>query len=107
MNVMLASVAQRTSEIGLRLAIGASERAVQAQFLGEAVLLSLVGGLLGVALSTGGTVILGQLLEWPLEIPPEAIVLALFFAAGVGIFFGYYPARRAARLDPISALKHE
>ena len=107
MNVMLASVAERTKEIGLRLAVGAPEWAIQVQFLGEAVLLSLAGGVFGVALSFGGAFIFERALEWRLAIPPQAVAVALAFAAGVGIFFGFYPARRGAHLDPIEALRHE
>lgn len=107
MNVMLASVAQRTQEIGLRLAIGASEGAVQLQFLGEAVMLSLFGGIAGVLLGVAGSFLIGHVMEWPTAIPWVAIVAAPFFSAVVGIFFGYSPARRAARLDPIAALRME
>jgi putative ABC transport system permease protein len=104
MNVMLASVAQRTMEIGLRVAVGATPRAVQAQFLGEAALLSLVGGLLGVLVSVGGGFLIEGLLGWKLSTPPEAAVIAVVVSVGVGVFFGFYPAWRAARLDPIAAL---
>jgi putative ABC transport system permease protein len=107
MNVMLASVAQRTREIGVRLAIGARESAVQLQFLGEAVMLSLFGGVLGVLLSVVAALVTGKLLEWPLAIPPRALLQAVLVSVAVGIFFGFYPARRAARLDPIEALRHE
>jgi putative ABC transport system permease protein len=107
MNVMLASVAQRTNEIGLRLAIGATERAVQLQFLGEAVMLSLFGGVAGVLLSGVGALGFQRVLGWPIHIEPEAVALAVVASAGVGIFFGFYPARRAARLDPIESLRHE
>jgi putative ABC transport system permease protein len=107
MNVMLASVAQRTREIGVRLAIGARESEVQLQFLGEAVLLSLVGGVGGVLLSLGGAVLFEGILHWPIVVPPSAVALAVVASAGVGVFFGFYPARRAARLDPIVALRHE
>ncbi|HEX8952467.1 MAG TPA: ABC transporter permease [Polyangia bacterium] len=107
MNVMLASVAQRTREIGVRLAIGARAGAIQLQFLGEAVMLSLGGGLTGVALSAVGRVAFEGALGWPIEIPFAAVVIAVVASAAVGMFFGYYPARRAARLDPIVALRHE
>ena len=107
MNVMLASVAQRTREIGLRLAVGAREGAVQLQFLGEAVMLSLVGGVLGVALSGVAMVVTEHILSWPLTLPPRALAQALLVSVSVGLFFGFYPARRAARLDPIEALRHE
>jgi putative ABC transport system permease protein len=107
MNVMLASVAERTREIGLRLAIGASAWAIQLQFLIEAVILSLFGGTLGVFFSVAGSSALGEILGWPVSIPPQAIALALIFSITVGIFFGYYPARKASRMDPIIALRNE
>jgi putative ABC transport system permease protein len=104
---MLASVAQRTREIGVRLAIGARESEVQLQFLGEAVILSLVGGIFGVLLSLAGALAFEGILQWPITIPPSAVALAVASSAGVGVFFGFYPARRAARMDPIVALRHE
>jgi putative ABC transport system permease protein len=107
LNVMLVSVTQRTREIGLRLAVGATERAIQAQFLGEAVILSLFGGLFGISLGVISSVIFGRVLEWPMSIPSQALVIAPAFSIAVGIFFGFYPARRAARMDPISALRYE
>jgi putative ABC transport system permease protein len=107
MNVMLASVAQRTREIGVRMAVGATEGAVLLQFLGEAVALSLFGGVLGVLASAGGSFAIGRALDWPMRLPPEALALALGFSIAVGVFFGLYPARKAARLDPIEALRHE
>lgn len=107
MNVMLASVAQRTAEIGLRVAVGATPGAVHLQFLGEAVMLSLFGGTLGVLLSAGGAAFIERLLGWNLKTPPEAALIAVVFSVGVGVLFGFYPAWRAARLDPISALRNE
>lgn len=107
MNVMLVSVTERTREIGIRMAIGATEGSVQAQFLGEALLLSLFGGLCGVIVGVGGSVLLGKALSWPMSIPPQAIVVAGLFASAVGVFFGFYPARKASRLDPIEALRFE
>jgi putative ABC transport system permease protein len=107
LNVMLVSVTQRTREIGLRLAIGATEAAVQAQFLGEAVMLSLFGGLMGVLLGVVSSFIFGSVSDWQMSIPPQALVVAPLFAIAVGVFFGFYPARRAARLDPIAALRYE
>ena len=107
MNVMLASVAQRTVEIGLRLAIGATETAVQLQFLGEAVLLSRFGGVAGVLSSGVGALALQRTLGWPITISAQAVALAVVASTGVGVFFGFYPARRAARLDPIASLRHE
>jgi putative ABC transport system permease protein len=107
MNVMLASVAQRTQEIGLRVAVGATQWAVQLQFLGEAVMLSLFGGIAGVLLSVGGSFLIEDLLGWPLKLPPQAAALAVACSASVGVLFGFYPAWRAARLDPILALRSE
>lgn len=107
MNVMLVSVTERTREIGLRLAVGATRGAIQIQFLGEAVMLSLFGGLLGVFVGILGSFILGYSLGWPVSIPLEALMVAPIFAIGVGIFFGFYPARKATQLDPIAALRHE
>jgi putative ABC transport system permease protein len=107
MNVMLVSVTERTREIGLRLAVGATGRWVQVQFLGEAVLLSLLGGVAGIALGIVASLVLGRVLDWRMSIPPQALLLAPLCATAVGVFFGFYPARRAARLDPIVALRHE
>ena len=107
MNVMLASVAQRTREIGLRLAVGARESAIRLQFLGEAVVLSLVGGVFGVALSVAGSAGFERTLGWTIAIPPSALAVAVTSAIAVGITFGLYPAWRASRLDPIEALRHE
>ncbi len=107
MNVMLVSVTERTREIGIRMAIGATEGDVQSQFLGEAVVLSAFGGLCGIVLGIGGSYVLGNVLSWPMSIPPTAILIATAFAVAVGVFFGFYPARKASRLDPIEALRFE
>jgi len=107
MNVMLASVAQRTNEIGLRVAVGAKPWAVHLQFLGEAVMLSLLGGFLGVLLSVSGGAFIGNMLGWTLSTPPEAALIAVVSSALVGVISGLYPAWRAARLDPIAALRNE
>jgi putative ABC transport system permease protein len=107
MNIMLVSVTERTREIGLRLAVGARSRDVLRQFLLEAVLLSLTGGLIGIALGIVGTQTIADVFEWPTRVSRNALGLAVTFAAAIGIFFGYYPARRAARLDPIDALRYE
>ncbi len=107
MNIMLVSVTERTREIGLRLAVGARRREVLLQFLVEALALSLMGGMVGVAAGIGAARGLTALLSWPTEVSADAIGLALATAAVVGIGFGYYPARRASRLDPIEALRHE
>jgi putative ABC transport system permease protein len=107
MNVMLASVAQRTREIGLRMAVGAKERDILLQFVGEAVLLSLVGGAAGIALSVASSSAFAHALGWPIALSMSGILLAFGSAVAVGVFFGFYPAWRAARLDPIVALRHE
>jgi putative ABC transport system permease protein len=107
MNVMLASVVQRTREIGIRLAVGATRFAVELQFLGEAVILGFVGGLTGILASIVGASSAGRVLEWPISISVRAIVVAVVTAIGVGLCSGFYPAWRAARLDPIEALRHE
>ncbi len=107
MNIMLVSVTERTREIGVRLAIGALERDVLWQFLIEAVVLSSLGGLVGVVLALGATVGLAQLMNLPFLFNPGINLLAFGFSALIGVVFGYFPARRAARLDPIDALRHE
>ena len=107
LNVMLVSVTQRTREIGLRLAVGATEHAIQAQFLAEAVMLSVFGGLVGISLGVISSLIFGRVLQWPMSIPSQALMIAPAFSIAVGVFFGFYPARRAARMDPISALRYE
>ena len=107
MNIMLVSVTERTREIGLRLAIGARGKDVLLQFLVEAVVISLFGGLLGIGLGYGLSAALERFLQWPTSIPPNAIGMAFGFAAATGIFFGFYPARKAAGLDPIEALRYE
>jgi putative ABC transport system permease protein len=107
MNVMLVSVTERTREIGLRLAVGATPRAVQVQFLGEAVMLSTCGGIFGVLLGVSSSLLLSRALGWPVAIPAQALVIAPAFSIGVGVLFGFYPAWRAVRLDPIEALRHE
>lgn len=107
MNIMLVSVTERTREIGVRMAVGAESKDILAQFLVESVTLSLVGGVIGTALGLVGTVALASLGEWPTIIKPSSIVLAFGFAAVVGVFFGFYPARKASRLNPIEALRYE
>jgi putative ABC transport system permease protein len=107
MNIMMVSVTERTREIGIRQAIGASPADIRWQFLTEALLLSLVGGLIGVATGIGGSYLFGQLAEMRTVIVPASILLAFGSSAAVGVFFGYYPANKAAQLDPIEALRHE
>jgi putative ABC transport system permease protein len=107
MNIMLVSVRERTREIGLRQAVGAKTRDILTQFLVEATTLALVGGVIGVLLGTSASVIISKLARWQTVIGPGAIALAVFFSALVGITFGYYPARKAAYLDPIEALRYE
>jgi putative ABC transport system permease protein len=107
MNIMLVSVTERTREIGVRMAVGATEQDVQAQFLSEALVLSSLGGLAGILLGTVASAIISNVLHWSTVVSPLSVVVAVVFSAGVGIVFGYYPARRAARLDPIEALRYE
>ncbi|HET7434868.1 MAG TPA: ABC transporter permease [Thermoanaerobaculia bacterium] len=107
MNIMLVSVTERTREIGIRMAIGARSRHVLLQFLFEAVTLSVLGGLIGVLLGVGAAKGIGKGAGWPIVISPNAILIAFAVAATIGIFFGYYPARKAAKLDPIDALRYE
>jgi putative ABC transport system permease protein len=107
MNIMLVSVTERTREIGLRLALGARGKDVLVQFLVEAVVLSLVGGLAGVALGAGVSQVLAAVMHWPMVMSPGSIGLAFGFSAAIGVFFGFYPARKASGLDPIDALRYE
>jgi putative ABC transport system permease protein len=107
MNIMLVSVTERTREIGIRMAVGARTRDILRQFLAEAVALSGVGGVAGVALGTAVSQAMTQTLGWPVLIDARAILVAFVFSAAVGVFFGWYPARKAASLDPIDALHYE
>jgi putative ABC transport system permease protein len=107
MNIMLVSVTERTREIGIRMAIGARSTAVRTQFLIEAIVLSLMGGFIGIALGLGISLAIPWMLGWPTLVSLTAIVGSVVFSAAVGIFFGYYPARKAAGLDPIEALRYE
>jgi putative ABC transport system permease protein len=107
MNIMLVSVTERTREIGLRMAVGARARDILMQFLVEAITLALIGGLLGIFLGVGGSYAIGHFAEWRTELNLQSIVLAVGFAAAIGIFFGFYPARKASRLLPIEALRYE
>jgi ABC-type antimicrobial peptide transport system permease subunit len=107
MNIMLVSVTERTREIGIRMAIGARSSAVRSQFLIESIVLSLTGGLIGIVLGVIVSLSIPKLLGWPTLISSLAIIGSVIFSAAVGIFFGYYPARKAAGLDPIEALRYE
>lgn len=104
---MLVSVTERTREIGIRLAVGARPRDIRLQFLLEAVIVSIAGGVTGIALGVAGALLAGKFADIAVEITGGALALAFFVAAGIGIFFGFYPAQRAARLNPIEALRHE
>jgi ABC-type antimicrobial peptide transport system permease subunit len=107
MNIMLVSVTERTREIGIRMAVGAKRRHVLLQFLAEAVVISLAGGLLGMALGFGVSRVLTSTLQWPTAISSGAVAVAFAFSVAIGVFFGFYPARVAARLHPIEALRRE
>jgi putative ABC transport system permease protein len=107
MNIMLVSVTERTREIGLRMAVGASDRDILLQFLVEAVTLAVIGGSVGVAAGLAGSGAISYFAEWRTLVMPDTIAVAFGFAAAIGIFFGFYPARKAARLDPIEALRYE
>lgn len=107
MNIMLVSVTERTREIGIRQAVGASPNDIRAQFLAEALFMSLVGGLIGVAAGIAGAWLFGQVGDMPTVVVPTSILLAFAASAAIGVFFGYYPANQAAQLDPIQALRHE
>ncbi len=107
MNIMLVSVTERTREIGIRLAVGAHGREIMLQFLTEAIVLSAFGGSLGIALGIGASEIMSHFNNWPTLIATDAIIIAFVFSAAVGVFFGFYPARKAAQLDPIEALRYE
>ena len=107
MNIMLVSVTERTREIGLRLAIGALEREVLPQFLIEAVALAALGGLVGIVIATGASIGLAAVMQVPYLFDPAINLLSFVFSAGIGVLFGYFPARRAAQMDPIEALRHE
>ena len=107
MNIMLVSVTERTREIGIRLAVGAHGRDVLTQFLIEAIILSSMGGALGALLGIGASQLVSRLNGWPVLISPTAVIGAVAFSAAIGVFFGFYPARKAAQLDPIEALRYE
>ena len=107
MNIMYVSVTERIKEIGLRLAVGGKSRDILMQFLFEAILLTVIGGIIGVALGIVSSIVLGNILGWPVLITIQSILLSFVFCSLIGIFFGWYPARKASKLDPIEALRHE
>ncbi|MCX6621574.1 MAG: ABC transporter permease [Acidobacteria bacterium] len=107
MNIMLVSVTERTREIGLRLAVGAKTRDILSQFLVEAVTLSLLGGIIGIAVGLAASLLISYFAQWSTEVSPLSVLMAFVFSALVGVFFGYYPARKAAFMDPIEALRYE
>jgi putative ABC transport system permease protein len=107
MNIMLVSVTERTREIGIRMAIGATPADILTQFLIEAILLSLLGGFIGVSLGIGAAVTLAWAANWPIFVDYSMVMLSFLVSGGVGVFFGYYPALKASRLDPIEALRYE
>jgi putative ABC transport system permease protein len=107
MNIMLVSVTERTREIGLRMAVGATKKAVELQFLSEALVLSLLGGMIGILAGMSGSLLISKMFRWTTLLSPLSVGVAVFFSACVGIFFGYYPARKAARLHPVEALRYE
>jgi putative ABC transport system permease protein len=107
MNIMLVSVTERTREIGIRMSVGARGRDVLLQFLIEAVLISFIGGLIGIGIGFLVSSLIANIMQWPVHISAQSILLSFVFATVVGIFFGWYPARKAARLNPIEALRYE
>ena len=107
MNIMLVSVTERTREIGLRMAVGATSADVLSQFLVESIVLSGIGGVLGIAFGAGGGLAVSKFAHWPVILSPQAIGIAVIFSGAVGVLFGFYPAWRASRLDPIDALRYE
>ena len=107
MNIMLVAVSERTREIGIRMAIGARPGHVRIQFLSESIALCTLGGILGLALGVGSAVGISQLMGWPTLVSPNSIIISILFSAAIGIFFGYYPAHKAAAMDPIEALRYE
>jgi putative ABC transport system permease protein len=107
MNIMLVSVGERTREIGLRLSVGAREGDVMLQFLVEAIVLSVAGGAIGIALGFAAAQIVGDVMQWSTSVTADAVLLAFGFAVTIGVFFGIYPARKASLLNPIEALRYE
>jgi len=107
MNIMLVAVTERTREIGLRMAVGAHPLLIQIQFIIEAVVLSVTGGLIGIALGVGASYLVADLLRWPTAVSPFSVVISVLTCIAIGVFFGVYPALKASSLNPIDALRHE
>jgi putative ABC transport system permease protein len=107
MNILLVSVTERTKEIGLRMAVGAKRKHILLQFLTEAIIMTSIGGIVGIAVGIGGAKLLTTMIGWPAIISPEAVIIAFFFSLVVGIFFGLYPANKASKMNPIEALHYE
>jgi putative ABC transport system permease protein len=107
MNIMLVSVTERTREIGIRMAVGARSRDILLQFIVEALVIAAIGGSLGIGIGIASSDIIHRTMEWPVLVRPDVVMIALLVSGGVGIFFGFYPARKAAHLDPIDALRYE
>jgi putative ABC transport system permease protein len=107
MNIMLVAVAERTREIGLRMAVGARGRDILLQFLLESVVISCVAGAIGILLGWGSAALMSQTLRWPTQVSAASVGLSFVFSGGVGVFFGFYPALKASRLDPVEALRYE
>ena len=107
MNIMLVSVTERTREIGIRMAVGARSKDIMLQFLVEAVVMAATGGIIGILLGIGSSELLKTWAQWPTLIDPGVVFIAFVFSGAVGVFFGFYPARKAAGLDPIDALRYE
>jgi putative ABC transport system permease protein len=107
MNIMLVSVTERTREIGIRMAVGARPAYIRLQFLTESLVLSLVGGAIGVLFGGGGAAAISSGFGWPTLVSPESVLISFGFATAIGLFFGYYPAHKAAAMDPIEALRYE
>jgi putative ABC transport system permease protein len=107
MNIMLVSVTERTREIGIRMAVGARSRDILLQFIVEALVMAAIGGALGIGVGIASSDIIHRTMEWPVVVRPDVVLIALLVSGSVGIFFGFYPARKAAHLDPIDALRYE
>ena len=107
MNIMLVSVTERTREIGIRMAVGARNRDILLQFIVEALVMAAIGGALGIAIGVASSSIIHRVMEWPVLVRPDVVLIAILVSGGVGIFFGFYPAQKAAHLDPIDALRYE